>query len=86
MRRKDSDDGGGTGKKDVETLGSSDVVSVLRVREIRVGVVCLDEVNDVVSRSAEGNVVGHTMTCARVQNGDELALNIENSRARVAFS
>ena len=84
-KRKNNDDGGGTGKKDLETLGSGSVVGVLHAGEISVGVVRLDEVNDVVSRSAEGNVVGHATRHARVQDGDELALGVENSRARVTF-
>ena len=84
-KRKDSDDGGRTGKKDLETLGSGGVVGVLHAGEISVGVVRLDEVDDVVSRSAEGNVVGHATRHARMQDGDELALSIENSRARVTF-
>ena len=84
-KRKNNDDGGGTGKKDLKTLGSGGVVGVLHAGEISVGVVRLDEVDNVVSRSAEGNVVGHATTHARVQDGDELALGVENSRARVTF-
>ena len=54
-------------------------------REVSVGVVFDDELDDVVSRSTERDVVGHAPGHSRVQKGDHLPLRVENTRARVAF-
>lgn len=74
-------------KKDMETLDSGFVVaSELRAGEIGVGVLFLDELLDVVTRSPKGNVVRLATGHSGVQDGDQLALRVEDSCARVTLS
>ncbi len=57
----------------------------LLAREVSVGVVFDDELDNVVSRSTECDVVGHAPGHSGVQKGDHLPLRVENTGARVAF-
>ena len=72
----------------METLGCSCVVVfVLQAGEIGVGVLLRDKLHDVVTRGSECDMVGHaTVGHSGVQEGDQLALRVEDSCARVTFS
>ena len=74
-------------KNDLETLGCGCVVVVLVLEagEIGVGVLFLDDLVDVVTRSSERDMVGHSAGHSGVQEGDQLALRVEDSCARVAL-
>jgi len=66
-------------KKDIETSGVE-----LEAVEIGVRVAFLYELDDVVTRSSERDMVGHWH--AGMQDGDELAFGVEDGCARVAFA
>lgn len=68
-------------KKDFETSGVE-----LEALEIGVRVAFLDELDDVVTRSSERDVVGHSPWHAGMQDSDELAFGVEDCGARVAFA
>ena len=77
-------------KNDLETLGCGCVVVVLVLEagEIGVRVLFPDDLVDVVTRSSKCDMVRHATTTgpSGVQEGDQLALCIEDSRARVTTS
>jgi hypothetical protein len=75
-------------KNDLETLGCGCVVVVvvLESGEIGVGVLFQDDLVDVVTRSSERDMVRHATGHSGVQEGDQLALRVEDSCARVTFS
>lgn len=79
-RRKDSVIEATT-KESFETSGVE-----LEALEIGVRVAFLDELDDVVTRSSERDVVGHASWHAGMQDGDELAFGVEDGGARVAFA
>ena len=72
----------------LETLGCGCVVVVLVLEagEIGVGVLFPDDLVDVVTRSSKCDMVRHATGHSGVQEGDQLALCIEDSRARVTSS
>ena len=55
------------------------------MREVSIGVVFNDELNNVMSRSTKCDVVGHAPGHSRVQKGNHLSLCIKNAGARVTI-
>lgn len=76
----DSDDRGDDKRKKPSRRSGVELEAV----KVSVGVVFLDKLDDVVSGGSKRDVVGHAH--AGMQDGDELALGIEDGCARVALA
>ncbi len=70
-----------TNKEDFETSGVE-----LEAVEIGVGVAFLDELDDEVTGGSKRDVIGHAPRHAGMQDGNELAFDVEDGCTRVAFA
>jgi len=62
------------------------VVPVLEAGEIGIRVLFHDDLVDIVTRSSKCNMVRHATGHSGVQEGNQLALRVEDSCTRVTFS